>query len=464
MRIASPVLLSCLATLAVAVPDVARAEKLRSAFDARMHVKPPLMRGENGSDGELQIDSDFIERADHWRQTQPHLAPAVGEARRVGEILVLQGDDATTNTDGMGNYGISLPNVARRAIKELGDTFHFITVWMTYLDRATPMAAAYELTIKNEVQGIAVAVRDTSAQFGSTGTLRSMLNMKRFGMRAGESKQSWGDPIEVWGQESSHRWIIFMRFIDRRTGRPSDALLGRDCAHYSRFVESQGSIQDGVWWKDNGDGSFSVVDTTERYGNLDLYGMGLLAADEVPPFFIIEEIPSWKHPGCGIPYKMMTRPSAARIMGKRLDLSIEDIIAAHGERKPSADDSQNYWREANVLVTLPTEDINGAMVSALAERIDRGRRMTWRRSATSSVLRRGSATNSGLPSVPARKTPSRKIACQWGLSRKSDETRCTTVTAPERPSCSPIFTTPPDRAPRRSHGSPCCRAEPRPHR
>lgn len=152
-----------------------------------------------------------------------------------------------------------MSNGARRVLKELDDTFHFITVWMTYPDRATPTAAAYEFTIKNDVEGIAVSVRDNSAVYGSNGTLRSILNMKRFGQRAVDSKQSWGDPIEVWGQESTHRWLIFMRFIDRRTGRPSDALLGRECAHYSRFVDSQGSIQDGVWWRDNRDGSFSSV-------------------------------------------------------------------------------------------------------------------------------------------------------------------------------------------------------------
>lgn len=363
-------------------------ERFRPAYDPRLHVRPPLMRTLSGEPAPLVEDVDFLERAARFAAGpgSTRRAPDRGEALRVGEVLVLQGDDQTTKTDPRGGFTLSLTAVAKRTIEELGDQFHFITVWMTFSDAATPTAGAYEITIKNDVRGINVVTTDNSAKYGSEGVLRSMLNMKRQAERAGDTRETWGDRIEVWGQESAHRWLVFMRFLDRRTGRASDQMLGRQCAHYARFTESQGSIQDGIWWKDNGDGSFTVQDSTERYGNLDLYGMGLLAPDEVPPWFLIDEVPGYKHPGCGTPYDMAAamRPAGRTISGKRVDISIDDVIAVHGERRPSADESQSYWREANVVLTLPTETPTTPRVMQIAERVDRARVWweDWNRSAS----------------------------------------------------------------------------------
>jgi hypothetical protein len=352
------------------------------------------MRTLDGGEAPLIEDADFLERARAFAAQRrsrspgegPTSAPERGLAMRVGEVLILQGDDQTTKTDGMGATSITLSAVARRAIEELGDSFHFITVWMTFSDAASPMAAAYERTIKNDVRGINVGVGDMSAAYGSKGVLRSMLNMKRLAERAGDTRAAWGDRLEVWGQESAHRWLVFMRFLDRRTGRASDQMLGRQCAHYSRFTEAQGSIEDGIWWKDNGNGTFTAQDSTERYGNLDLYGMGLLAADEVPSWFLIDEIPEYKHPGCGTPYDMASsmRPQSRTVTGKRVDITIEDVIAVHGERRPSADDSQSYWREANVVLTLPSETPTTPRAMLIADRVNRARPWweDWNRGAS----------------------------------------------------------------------------------
>ena len=56
-------------------------------------------------------------------------------------------------------------------------------------------------------------------------------------------------------------------------------------------------MHDGYAWTDNGDGTFTVDRAQPaRYGNLDLYGMGLMPADEVPPFFFIDDVPSYTRP------------------------------------------------------------------------------------------------------------------------------------------------------------------------
>jgi hypothetical protein len=160
---------------------------------------------------------------------------------------------------------------------------------------------------------------------------------------------------------------------DPRTGRNSDMLVGRDCSHYSMYVETQASVLDGYAWQDNGDGTFTWTERSKRYSHLDLYGMGLLAPDEVPPFFYISDIPGAPYPKNCREYPDSLGPRDRTVTGKRIDLSIEDVVAASGERLPTSDDRQDYWRDAQVVVTSLRETAQSDRPRQLAERIDRAR-------------------------------------------------------------------------------------------
>lgn len=390
MRLVCSVL--CGFVLAFAGTPLARAGKLVPAFDPTLHVKPPLQTGLDGQTGPLVIDADFAAAAARFRRENPGYLRAGGQAVVDGEVLIVEGDDELVDVDDTGRLGVrSMPALARRVIETVGDHFHAITVWLTFNDRMSETAAAYELTVRNEVQGLGrdIPVRDMSQQFGSGGVLRSMLNMKTVGLRAGDTEATWQRHFEVWGQESAHRWLMFMWVRDPRTGQITDALLGRDCAHYSRFVQTQASVHDGLSWTDNGNGTFTWTETSKRYGDLDLYGMGLLAADEVPPFFFIDDIPGYTYPRCGRAYDSTSRPLARTISGRRVDVTIDDIIAANGERIPSADEvRQDYWREALVILTQPTETAESPNPRLLAARLNKARLWweTWNRTASRNRL------------------------------------------------------------------------------
>ena len=212
------------------------------------------------------------------------------------------------------------------------------------------------------MRGLGIDLRDNSAGLGSNGVLRSVLNMKRvWGRVNDDTLAQWRPHLETWGQESGHRWMVFMKFVDRRTGMISDALLGRDCTHYHRLVDTQSSVHDGL--------CLDATTATEpsppsrqvpgRYGNLDLYGMGLLPPDEVAPFFFIDQVPGYKRQGCGA-YTRVPPPARSPLMGTRVDVSVEDVIAAVGPRVPSADqlmeaEPQDYFREVQVVVTNAEE-------------------------------------------------------------------------------------------------------------
>ena len=140
--------------------------------------------------------------------------------------------------------------------------------------------------------------------------------------------------LSVMGQEVGHRWLAFLEFRDR-TGQRSDALLGRDQAHWSFFFDSDASVMEGNDIEDLGGGAFRTVGAVQRYSLLDQYAMGLVPASSVPPFFYVENPTNMS--------AARTRRIAPEIgvtfNGTRRDVLIQDVIAIEGPRSPSAAES-----------------------------------------------------------------------------------------------------------------------------
>jgi MYXO-CTERM domain-containing protein len=302
-----------------------------------------------------------------------------------GEVLIVQGTADVLEPDRMSYRLKTLAPVAKQVIAKLGDNFHTITVWLTF-DDGGDLSGAYSFPIKSDVRGLGLRLDDKTAMYGSAGVLHTVINMKGFGLRAGDTLEEWikSRTLSVWGQEYSHRWAMFLTIRDPRTGALGELLLGRDCSHYNRFVETQGSVLDGYAWKDNGDGSFTWSERAVRFSHLDLYTMGLLRADEVPPFFLIDGIPGYTQGRCGAEYASMPFPSAMTIKGTRVDLTMEDVVFGNGHRAPSADEPQDRFREAIVVLTGLAETPDSPRPRQLAARLNRGRPWwdDWLRTAT----------------------------------------------------------------------------------
>jgi hypothetical protein len=396
MQLLSPSTFTVLATVVIAplaagpaAAADARAPRLVSAYDPALHVKPPTMVDQDGNGGVLLVPEGFAERAAAFHRQNPGYWPAQAGMGQVGEVAIVEGSEEVLATDGA-TVGVRMAAVARKVIERYGDNFSALTLWLTFDETVSPRAGAYEFTVKADVRGLGITPQDNGRTFGSMGTLRSILNMKRVwqGVRE-DTLEAWRPQLEVWGQESGHRWMVFMGVRDPRTGETSDVLLGRDCSHYSRYVDTQGSVHDGLAWIDNQDGTFSTgPDRTFRFGNLDLYGMGLLPPDEMPSFFYIDDIPGYKRGTCG-QYDTTAKPLQNRISGTRVEVNIDDIVAANGPRLPSFDEllaggRQDYFREAQVVITRAGEGAQTPLATQVAQRIDRARVLweQWMREAT----------------------------------------------------------------------------------
>jgi hypothetical protein len=285
----------------------------------------------------------------------PPKRAAGGAFKIVGDIAVLEGDSDTVTDFGGGQYGLRYDNgrqdpmvITDRFIAQFGDEYDFIAVWTSFWDYGAE-GLAYYVPIVQNTQGIGDDRYDQSRWWGSSGRLQGFLNMKAIEVY-GNIRNPNNYVYPVIGQEFSHRWLAQMKFA-RPTGAVSDAILGRDEAHWSSLLQADGSVQDGNTWRDNGDGTFTVTESMARYSPLDLYGMGIFGPDEIPPFFLIENARYRNSPVNGL----ATFAVGAKVSGTRTEITINDIIEANGPRKPSAANEQKDFRMAFILVTRPGE-------------------------------------------------------------------------------------------------------------
>jgi hypothetical protein len=244
------------------------------------------------------------------------------------------------------NPQLDVVALATKFFRTHPDNYDQVVLWAD--QSVVTDAFAYETTVKNEITGIGVDTFDFASDFGSAGRLRSIVVMDRLGKYPDNPLQKFlgeNNTVSVMGQECGHRWLAFLEFRDR-TGARSDALLGRDLAHWSFFFDSDASVMEGNDIDDLGGGSFKTIDAVKRYSALDQYAMGLVDRTQVPPFFYVENPTNMS--------ATRTPESAPEIgitfNGTRRNIPIDDVIAALGPRSPSAANSPRELRQAFIYL------------------------------------------------------------------------------------------------------------------
>ena len=282
--------------------------------------------------------------------------------------------------------------VTQRFFQNHGDAYDFLVLFNNMGLQAGPGSFAFELNIRNEVEGIGSPqpdgnpIFDFGATFGSPARLQSYLNMGPLANYPDDPTAripilGQNTTLSVLGQEAGHRFLVYTRFLDSATGQLSSALLGRQNAHWSFFFNSDASVEEGNRIVDKGMVSprFETTAAVEKYGELDQYVMGLRPADEVQPSFLVEN-PSTPRSASSPPAVGVT------FDGTRKDITVEMIIAAEGERSPDAGVSQKDWRFAFILLAAE----GSAPPVADIEKID-GIRTQWQEFFNQAVDQRGSA-------------------------------------------------------------------------
>jgi len=179
----------------------------------------------------------------------------------------------------------------------------------------------------------------------------------------------------VFGQELGHAWLAFAY---ANLGQdPDKIMLGRSEAHWNFYMHTDGSPVEGHRWLDKGGGDFEAVKLDKyQFSDLDLYLMGLMAPEEVQPWFVITDphdcIDSSKPnlecaPVDGFGFKA----DQYRVKGTRVDITIDDVIAAEGPRVPAYPDTPNEYGLSFILIKRPDEILCDEEIAVIDEVIQR---------------------------------------------------------------------------------------------
>jgi hypothetical protein len=116
----------------------------------------------------------------------------------------------------------------------------------------------------------------------------------------------------------------------------------------------------GSNWKDNGDGTFTLLangtmNPASGYSYLELYLMGLLRASEVPDFFVLRN------------QRAVGRTPEGNTIyaAEKVPITIRDVIAHNGPRVPSFENAPKAFNTAMVAVTLHGQKPSASMLAQL---------------------------------------------------------------------------------------------------
>lgn len=249
--------------------------------------------------------------------------------------------------------------VAETFFENFRDIYDHVIIW---LDFPADLGGgfAFEINIKNQIEGIGLGQFDFTEFVGSDGRLESLVQMGQLDRYPSDPNRQvprlgTNTTMDVLGQEAGHRWLAFTRLQDGES--VSEEILGRDLSHWSFFFDSDASDMEGNDIMELPGGLFETVAATERFSSLDQYIMGLIPPEDVGPLFLVRNASN--------PQPESAPQIGVEFSGQRVDFTVDDIIAAEGPRLPVAKDAPKTFNMAFVLVSAGGEPVRAASIDKL---------------------------------------------------------------------------------------------------
>jgi hypothetical protein len=270
-------------------------------------------------------------------------------------------------------------DVACTVIGALGDRFDFIASYSDFRvdnpEGGTPSSGPRG----GNVTGIASDTRDPGA-FCSKGQLQSMYNQPvstsavQIEERSPDGRMTdYSYAMSQIAHELGHRWAARMFALvdgERINLGPTHWTAGFNLPSafpYSKPLEAD--AMGGSVWTDLGNGRWAQVDRDyywppKGFSWFALYLMGLARPDEVPAkdFFLLRNLQRTSE---------STSEGYPIFTGEKLQLSMDQVIAAMGPRRPAYEEAQKNFRTAIVIMTLPGKPPSPELVrhaNAISER------------------------------------------------------------------------------------------------
>jgi hypothetical protein len=310
---------------------------------------PPLGGQVCGTTGDRALR--VLEQHRAW---QLELAAALPTTQSfdIGEIAVLE-DDGTLLRPAGPQFSLDVVAAARVFYRTHGDDYEFLCFYaaseIPFVAIPNTSAFAFEINVVQDVQGIGLGLWDYSLDFGSSGRMHSLLNLNSLSAYPSDPFVSFAvtnSTLDILAHEAGHRWVAFAPLDS--AGQTTNSLLGAGLSHWNFYFDNQASMLGGNEWQDNGDGSWTSVEATTRYGQLELYMMGFAPADSVGALPVLYDAASCTPPGN---YTVNHHPLDGITCDAREHVfTLSDVVAANGPRVPDVASSPKHHRFAFVLV------------------------------------------------------------------------------------------------------------------
>lgn len=258
-----------------------------------------------------------------------------------------------------GNYDADLPGgvtnsapreaVAKEFFKLHKDEYDFLVIFTNFEFQMPDdgKVSAFYMGVKNDTRGIGQEQFNHTQNFDSSGRLQGTIDMGNIARLADNPlDENFKKTLYILSHELMHRWGAYLK-LGNSDGTLNTGLLGRDGAHWSFLFDSGGSVLYGNHWRDNGNGTFTSTEPQAElkfYSPLDLYLMGMIGPEKVPPMLLIDNpsVDPARLPEAGV-----------TITGAARTVTIDDIIAANGPRSPDAASAQKSFKTAFIFITQP---------------------------------------------------------------------------------------------------------------
>jgi len=239
----------------------------------------------------------------------------------------------------------------------LANDYDAVAIYQNFYTDMIFYAGAYSIAGNPQVNGIA----PTSPSYGLSARRHpNLLHMNHFTYNYNSAEES---ASQVILHEFGHRWLYFFRILDGGAiTNPLNPVSGHPAAFvhtpaaFPVFREGESSTMGGAVFSQEGTNSWRAKVTNRGYSWADLYLMGLASREEVQPWFYLT--------GTGLRGEYWPDDNVV-VSGEKREVTVDQIVGAHGARNPSVSLSQKKFRVLFVLVTEPGKEATESDVAQM---------------------------------------------------------------------------------------------------
>ncbi|WP_425235778.1 hypothetical protein [Ulvibacterium sp.] len=221
--------------------------------------------------------------------------------------------------------------VSQKVYEYFHDDLDFIFILSVEEQQPDGLYYGRSYKVKNDVQGLGMSLYEGTAEYGSLGTLKSVIHMPR-------TEYIVNGPFL---HEIAHYWSNHNFIPTTIGGHWGYSSAGGQLGGFDELIDLGNNTYQGKLNGKDGFGPNANGGNSVPYSNIELYAMGLISSEE------LESIQVAENPERGSTFGQFTADAITT-------LTNADLIAQHGERIPSVQNSQKSFKALAVIIS-PTK-------------------------------------------------------------------------------------------------------------